>query len=89
MKVNTPLIINDDNQACISFTKQSVDHTRTKHIDVTSCFVRQWVKHGELVVFELVVIKEQLADIFTKALDEKQFQFLRDHLLRVGSSVMI
>ena len=88
MKVDTPLIIKEDNQACISFTKQPGDHSRTKHIDVRSCFVRQWVEHGELIL-ESVDTKEQLADIFTKALDVKQFQFLRDHLVRVRSSVMI
>jgi hypothetical protein len=88
MKVNAPLVIKEDNQACISFTKQPGDHTKTKHIDVRSCFVRQWVEHGELQL-ESVDTKEQLADIFTKALDVKQFQFLRDHLVRVRSSVMI
>ena len=50
--------------------------------------MRQWVEHGELQL-ESVDTKEQLADIFTKALDVKQFQFLRDHLVRVRSSVMI
>ena len=88
MKVNTPLVIKEDNQACISFTKQPGDHTKTKHIDVRSCFVRQWVEHGELRL-ESVDTKEQLADIFTKALDVKQFQFLRDHLVRVRSSVIV
>ena len=86
MRVEEPLVIKEDNQACISFTKQPSDHTRTKHIDVRSCFVRRWVEHGELVL-EHVDTTEQLADIFTKGLDTRQFQFLRDHLVRPRSSV--
>ena len=34
-------------------------------------------------------IAEQLADIFTKALEVKQFQFLRNHLVRSRSSVLM
>jgi hypothetical protein len=86
MKVEQPLVIKEDNQACISFTRQPGDHTRTKHIDVRSCFVRRWVECGELVL-EHVDTTQQLADIFTKALDTRQFQFLRDHLVRPRSSV--
>jgi len=88
MKVDAPLVIKEDNQSCIAFTKNPGEHSRTKHIDVRSCFVRQWVEHGELVL-EGIDTKEQLADIFTKALDTKQYQFLRDHLVRSRSSVMI
>jgi hypothetical protein len=41
------------------------------------------------LVLESIDTKEQLADVFTKALDTKQFQFLRDHLVRPRSSVMV
>ena len=88
MKVDTPFVIKEDNQSCIAFTKNPGDHSRTKHIDVRACFVRQWVDYGELVL-ESIDTKEQLADVFTKALDTKQFQFLRDHLIRPRSSVMV
>ena len=88
MKVDSPIVIKEDNMSCISFTKNPGEHGRTKHIDVRSCFVRQWVDYGELVL-EPVPTKEQLADIFTKALDTRQFQFLRDHLVRPRSLVVI
>ena len=87
MKVDSPLVIKEDNQACISFTKQPGDHSRTKHIDVRSCFVRKWVEYGELEL-QQVDTTQQLADIFTKALESRQFQFLRDHLVVSRSSVM-
>ena len=44
MKVDSPLVIKDDNQSCIAFTKNRGDHLRTKHIDVRACFVYQWIK---------------------------------------------
>ena len=87
IKVDTPLVVKEDNQSCIAFTKNPGEHSRTKHIDVRSCFVRQWVEHGELKL-EPIDTKDQLADVFTKALDTKQFQFLRDHLVRPRSSVI-
>ena len=40
-------------------------------------------------MLEGIDTKEQLADIFTKALETKQYQFLRDHLVRSRSSVMV
>ena len=88
MRVDNPLVIKEDNQACISFTKQPGDHTKTKHIDVRSCFVRQWIERGELEL-QHIDTAEQLADIFTKALEVKQFQFLRNHLVRSRSSVNV
>ena len=88
MKVDAPLIIKEDNQSCITFTMNPSDHSRTKHIDVRACFVRQWVDYGELVL-EPIDTKEQLADVFTKALDTKKFQLLRDHLVRPRSSVIV
>ena len=87
ISVKAPIVIKEDNQACIAFTKNPGDHMRTKHIDVRACFVRQWVEHGELVL-EPIPTKEQLADIFTKALDVTQFRFLRDYLVRSRSSAM-
>ncbi len=69
-----------------SFYEESRRPHEIKHI-VRACFVRQWVDYGELVL-EPISTKEQLADIFTKALDIRQFHFLRDHLVRSRSSVM-
>ena len=88
MKVDAPLVIKEDNQSCIAFTKNPGDHSRTKHIDVRACFIRQWEDYGELVL-EPIDTKEQLVDMFTKALDTKQFQFLHDHLFRPRSTVMV
>ena len=41
IRVDRPLVIKEDNQACISFTKNPGENSKTKHIDVRRCFVRQ------------------------------------------------
>nr|GEU85306.1 retrovirus-related Pol polyprotein from transposon TNT 1-94 [Tanacetum cinerariifolium] len=50
-------------------------HSRSKHIDVRYHFIKEQVENG---VVELYFVKTeyQLADIFTKALAQKRFEFL-------------
>ena len=47
-KVDSPIVIREDNKACISFSKDSGEHKRTKHIDYRQFFVRDQVNVGEL-----------------------------------------
>ena len=56
-----------------------VEHSRTKHIDIRHHFLRDHQQKGDIEVFH-VSTKEQLADIFTKPLDEKTFTKLRHEL---------
>lgn len=51
----------------------------TKHIDIRHHFIRDLVEE-KIVTLEHVAIEEQLADIFTKASDAKQFEKLRGKL---------
>jgi hypothetical protein len=53
-----------DNESAIRMTENPVEHSRTKHIDIRHHFLRD----------------NQLADIFTKPLDEKTFCRLRSEL---------
>ncbi|KAI3735800.1 hypothetical protein L6452_15315 [Arctium lappa] len=52
-----------------------VQHTKTKHIDVRYHFIKDHVEKGTIELF-FVKTDYQLADLFTKALDEKRFNFL-------------
>jgi hypothetical protein len=47
-----------------------VEHIRTKHIDIRYHFLRDHQQRGDMEI-AYVSTKEQLADIFTKPLDEK------------------
>ena len=80
LRVDSPLVIKEDNKACISFSKDPGEHKRTKHIDYRHFFVRDQVNDGE-VLLDHVDSEHQLADVFTKSFDSKRFTFLRDHLV--------
>jgi hypothetical protein len=54
-------------------------YKRTKHIDIHHHFLRDHVGKGNIVV-ECVRTDDQLADIFTKPLDEICFCKLRSEL---------
>src|ERR1044072_6624186 len=68
-----------DNLSAINISKNHVLHSRTKHIDIRHHFIRELVE-GKIVTLEHVATKNQLADIFTKALDANQFEELRGKL---------
>jgi hypothetical protein len=66
----TPLL--EDNQACITFTRDDAPHTRTKHIDVKYHFTREKIATHEIVMQE-VRSEDQLADGFTKEQTKQRF----------------
>jgi len=68
-----------DNLSAINISKNPIQHNRTKHIDIQHHFIRDLVE-DKVVTLEHVTTEEQLADIFTKALDVKQFEKLRRKL---------
>eukprot|EP00253_Pinus_taeda_P032482 PITA_32482 len=65
-----------DNSSAIALLKNSVFHKRTKHIDTRFHYIRELVSNGEIVL-EHCRTQEQVADILTKPLDQKSFEFLR------------
>ncbi|KAG7559351.1 Zinc finger PMZ-type [Arabidopsis thaliana x Arabidopsis arenosa] len=57
-----------DNQSAIDISKNPVQHSRTKHIDVRHHFIRELVEEKKVKI-DHVGTEIQLADVFTKALD--------------------
>eukprot|EP00253_Pinus_taeda_P035140 PITA_35140 len=65
-----------DNSSAIAISKNSVFHKRTKHIDRRFHYIRELVNNGEIIL-QHCRTQEQVADILTKPLDQKSFEFLR------------
>ena len=68
-----------DNLSAINIFKNPIQHSRTKHIEIRHHFIRDLVEE-KVVTLEHVDTEQQLVDVFTKALDAKQFEKLRGKL---------
>ena len=68
-----------DNTSAINLSKSLVHHSRTKHIEVRHHFRRDHVVKNDIKL-EFIPTKYQLADIFTKPLEEQQFIKIRRNL---------
>ena len=73
-----------DNESAIKIAYNPVQHTRTKHIEIHNHFIRDHVARGDIAL-SFVSTKNQLADIFTKPLDEARFCYLRNELNIIDS----
>ena len=71
--------INCDNTSAISLSKNPIEHSRIKHIEIRYHFIRNHVQKGDV---DLVFIdtNHQWADIFTKPLSEERFCVIRREL---------
>ena len=68
-----------DNTSAINITKNPVQHSRTKHNEIRHHFIRDHVLRNEIFI-EFVDSLNQLANIFTKPLNEAQFVKIRREL---------
>ena len=68
-----------DNESAIKLANNPVSHSRTKHIDICHHFLRDHETKGDIKILHLS-IEKQLADIFTKPLDESGFCALHSEL---------
>nr|GEZ41037.1 hypothetical protein [Tanacetum cinerariifolium] len=64
-----------DSKAAIAISCNTVQHSRTMHIDVRYHFIKEKVKKGIVELF-FVETEYQLAALFTKALPEERFKYL-------------
>lgn len=64
-----------DNKSTINISKNPMMHSSTKHISIIYHFLREKVMKGE-VKLEYVPKKDQIVDIFIKALPKNTFEYL-------------
>lgn len=74
---NTP--IKCDNTSAICLSKNPIQHSRTKHIEVRHHFLRDHIEKGDIIL-EFIGTEHQLADIFTKPLAKDRFCEIRRNL---------
>nr|GEV75687.1 NBS-containing resistance-like protein [Tanacetum cinerariifolium] len=83
IELHTPLssatLVYCDNVSAIYMTANSVQHQRTKHIEIDIHFVRDMVARGQVRVLH-VPSRYQYADIFTKGLPSALFEEFRTSL---------
>ena len=68
-----------DNKSAIDMAKNSVYHSRTRHIGIKYHFIREAIGNGDIQL-KHCKSKEHVADIFTKALPKVKFHQLRELL---------
>ncbi|GJR75234.1 retrovirus-related pol polyprotein from transposon TNT 1-94 [Tanacetum coccineum] len=72
-KLVNPIVL--DSKSAIALSCNTVQHSRTKHIDVRYHFIKEQVEN-EVVEQYFIETNFQLADIFTKALARERFEIL-------------
>lgn len=79
--LNYTLQIAEDNSACISQAHAGIRHIRNaKHYEVKLRFLQDLVVQKQ-IEFVYCPTDEQLADFFTKPLEEEKFTFFRDRIM--------
>jgi hypothetical protein len=73
-----------DNESVIKITYNPCEHSKTKDKDIRHHFLRYYAIKGDIVMSH-VGTNDQLADIFTKPLDERRFHKLRIELNSIDS----
>jgi len=67
------------NTSAINLTKNQIQHSRTKHIEIRHHFIRDHVNNGDCEM-KFIETKLELADILEKPLPKDRFFFLRNEL---------
>ena len=67
------MVVYCDNSSAIDISKNPVQHSITKHIEIRYHFIRDLVER-KIVVLEYILTELQNADIFTKSLDRNKFE---------------
>ena len=70
------MVVYCDNSNAIDISKNSVQHSKTKHLEIRYHFIRNLVER-KIVCIKYIPTERQNADIFTKTFDRSKFETLR------------
>ena len=68
-----------DNQSALSFSKNTINKSGMKHIDLKYYFTKEAIER-KLIKFDYIPTEDMLADMFTKVLDQTKFVKNRDRI---------
>lgn len=68
-----PVTLYCDNNAALSLSKNSSGHSKVKHVEMRTHWIREVVERGEVVI-EPVSSEDNVADLFTKALPRPKLE---------------
>ena len=71
--------IHCDNTSVINLSKNLVQHSRTKYIEVRHHFIRDHIENQD-VELRFICTDQQLTNIFTKPLAEDRFSYIHREL---------
>ena len=74
-----------DNTSAINLSKNLIQHSRIKHIDIRHHFLHNHVQNSD-ISFEFIDTNNQLVDIFTKPLNEERLNFIKHDLGMIDGS---
>ena len=80
IEVQIPMIVEEDNQTCITVAKNPMAQKRTRHMDIRLHFIRDYINDGTIVL-HWCPTTEMLADILTKALAKSELETARAKIL--------
>ena len=78
--VELPINVYEDNQSTIKIALNPWAMRRTRHVEVRVKWISELVEDGKINL-EYIDTKNQIADIFTKALSTETFESLRASLV--------
>jgi hypothetical protein len=82
-----PIMLYCDNKAAINIANNSVQHDRTKHVEIDRYFIKDKINEGIVCMF-FIGTKEQIADVFTKWLNIIDFSNVIDKMSVINIYVL-
>ena len=72
----SPTVLYEDNTGVVAIASSDTLSSRSKHVDLRHKYVCEAVKQKKVSV-QWISTKEQVADVVTKALPRREFEYLR------------
>ena len=69
------MVVYYDNSSTIDISKNPVQHSKTKHIEIRYHFIKNLIER-KIMCLEYISTERQNADIFTKPLNRSKFETL-------------